>query len=54
MIVFLDRSTHILLVALAVSDICFSVAIHPMLAVVSFGVPAHDLFGDAGESLNIN
>ena len=43
------RSTHILLVALAVSDICFSLAIHPMLVVTSFGVPSEDLFGHSGE-----
>jgi hypothetical protein len=46
----LVRSTHILLVALAVSDICFSLAIHPMLAVTSFGTPAEQLFGHAGLS----
>ena len=42
------RSAHILLVALAISDICFSLAIHPMLVVTSFGIPSEQLFGKTG------
>ena len=43
-----NRSAHILLVALAISDICFSLAIHPMLVVTSFGIPSEQLFGKTG------
>jgi len=47
-LIFFCRSTHVLLIALAVSDICFSVAIHPMLVVTSFGIDSENLFGVTG------
>ena len=43
------KSTHIFIVALAISDTLFSVAIHPMLIATSFGVSPHELFGVSGK-----
>lgn len=42
------KATHIFIFALAVSDIAFSLAIHPMLAATSFGVPAKNIFSKSG------
>lgn len=42
------KSTHIFIVALAVSDTLFSLAIHPMLIATSFGINPHELFGEYG------
>ena len=44
------KSTHIFIVALAISDTLFSVAIHPMLIATSFGVSPHELFGVSGKT----
>ena len=40
--------THIFIVALALSDILFSILIHPMLIATSFGVDSQALFGTNG------
>ena len=40
--------THIFIVALAVSDILFSILIHPMLIATAFGVDSRTLFGTTG------
>ena len=45
------KPCHVSIVALAVSDICFSLAIHPMLMATSFGVPATSIFSESGESV---
>ena len=42
------RSTHILIVALAASDILFSLVIHPMLIATSFGANTTTLFSHTG------
>ena len=44
------KSTHIFIVALAVSDTLFSLAIHPMLIATSFGANSHELFGVSGKN----
>ena len=44
------KSTHIFIVALAVSDTLFSLAIHPMLIATAFGANSHELFGVYGKS----
>ncbi|XP_059093783.1 opsin-5-like [Tigriopus californicus] len=36
------------ILALALSDICFSLSIHPMLLVTSFGIPSEDIFSPNG------
>ena len=43
------KSTHIFIVALAVSDTLFSLAIHPMLIATAFGANSHELFGVYGK-----
>ena len=42
------RSTHILILALAASDILFSLVIHPMLVATSFGADTVTLFSRRG------
>ena len=42
------RSTHILIIALAASDILFSLVIHPMLIATSFGANVSLLFSSSG------
>ena len=43
------KSTYIFVVALAVSDTFFSLAIHPMLIATAFGANSNDLFGIYGK-----
>ena len=46
------KSAHLFVLALAISDICFSLAIHPMLAATCFGVQAKQLFTKAGKDIS--
>ena len=45
------KGTHTFIVALAISDICLSLAIHPMLLATSFGVRVDELFTRAGKRI---
>ena len=42
------KATHWFIVALALSDICFSLLLHPMLVATSFGSDSSQLFSKAG------
>ena len=42
------KATHWFVVALALSDICFSLLLHPMLVATSFGSDADQLFTKTG------
>ena len=42
------KATHWFIVALALSDICFSVLLHPMLIATSFGADTAALFTKSG------
>ena len=42
------KATHWFVVALALSDICFSLLLHPMLVATSFGSDADELFTKTG------
>ena len=46
------KATHWFIVALALSDICFSLLLHPMLVATSFGSDSSQLFSKAGTYVN--
>ena len=46
------HSTDIFIIALAISDILFAVAIHPMLIATSFGANVEVLFSSTGNSIS--
>ena len=43
------KATHWFIIALAFSDMCFSLFLHPMIIATSFGADAHKLFTPFGE-----
>ena len=52
LVIFLRRkkigATDVFIVALAISDIMFSLAIHPMFIATSFGADSYQIFTTAG------
>ena len=55
LVIFLRRKkigpTDVFIVALAVSDMMFSLAIHPMLIATSFGANSYQIFTTSGDHL---
>ena len=52
-VIFLRRkkmeATDVFIIALAISDMMFSLAIHPMLIATSFGANSYQIFSNSGE-----
>ena len=52
-VLFLRRkkmeATDVFIIALAISDMMFSLAIHPMLIATSFGANSYKIFSSSGE-----
>ena len=52
-VIFLRRqkieATDVFIIALAISDMMFSLAIHPMLIATSFGANSYQIFSSSGE-----
>ena len=46
-----SKTTHCFIGALAVSDICLSMTIHPMIIATSFGLDANELFTQNGKNI---
>ena len=44
------EATDVFIIALAISDMMFSLAIHPMLIATSFGANSYQIFSNSGES----
>ena len=42
------KATHWFIIALAISDMCFSLLLHPMIIATSFGADANKLFTPTG------
>ena len=47
-----SKTTHGFIAALAISDICMSVTIHPMIIATSFGADTDKLFTQKGTKMN--
>ena len=47
------KATHWFIIALAISDICFSLLLHPMIIATSFGADANRLFTPIGIELDL-
>ena len=43
------EATDVFIIALAISDMMFSLAIHPMLIATSFGANSYKIFSSSGE-----
>ena len=43
------EATDVFIIALAISDMMFSLAIHPMLIATSFGANSYQIFSSSGE-----
>ena len=52
-VIFMRRkkmeATDVFIIALAISDMMFSLAIHPMLIATSFGADSYQIFSSSGE-----
>ena len=53
-VIFMRRkkmeATDVFIIALAISDMMFSLAIHPMLIATSFGADSYQIFSTSGEA----
>ena len=47
-----SKTTHCFIAALAISDICMSVTVHPMIIATSFGADTNKLFTQKGTKMN--
>ena len=48
------EATDMFIIALAISDMMFSLAIHPMLIATSFGANSYQIFSTSGEGESVS